>query len=108
MVKKVIIDCDPGIDDVLALMLALSMKDKLEVAGITITAGNCPAEAGYKNALKLLDFMGRRDIPVYIGAHRPLKRAYIDALDTHGSDGLGESSLPESAPDEAKKETALE
>ena len=57
MIKKVIIDCDPGIDDALALMLALSMKDKLDVIGITVTAGNCPVETGYKNALKILDFM---------------------------------------------------
>lgn len=108
MIKKVIIDCDPGIDDALALMLALSMKDKLDVIGITVTAGNCPVETGYKNALKILDFMGRRDIPVYMGASKPIKRAYIDALDTHGSDGLGESFLAENMPYEIEKETALE
>ena len=94
MKKKIIIDCDPGIDDSLAIMLALSMEE-LEVVGITIVAGNAPVEMGYENALKILQFMGRLDVPVFVGADRPLKREYIDALDTHGKDGLGESFLPE-------------
>ncbi|MBQ9064282.1 MAG: nucleoside hydrolase [Blautia sp.] len=93
MRKKVIIDCDPGIDDSLAVMLALSMEE-LEVAGITIVAGNSPAEMGYENILKVLKFMDRLDVPVFIGADRPLKREYINALDTHGPDGLGGSFLP--------------
>lgn len=92
MRKKVIIDCDPGIDDSLALMLALSMEE-LEVLGITIVCGNSPVEMGFENAKKVLRQMNRPDIPVYQGAHRPLKREYVDALDTHGADGLGESFL---------------
>lgn len=92
--KKVIIDCDPGIDDSLALMLALSMEE-LEVIGITIVCGNCPVEMGVSNAGKILRQMNRMDIPVYKGAERPLKKVYVDALDTHGADGLGESFLPE-------------
>lgn len=94
MRQKVIIDCDPGIDDSLALMLALSMEE-LEVAGITIVCGNCPVEMGAANARKVLGWMNRTDIPVFAGAEKPLKRRYIDALDTHGRDGLGESFLPE-------------
>lgn len=93
MKRKVIIDCDPGIDDSLALMLALSMED-LEVAGITIVCGNSPVDMGTDNARKVLDFMGRLDIPVVTGAPAPLKRDYVNALDTHGRDGLGESFLP--------------
>lgn len=93
MRKKIIIDCDPGIDDSLALMLALS-SDELEVAGITIVAGNAPVEMGYENALKVLRFMDRLDVPVFMGAEKPLKRDYINALDTHGPDGLGGSDLP--------------
>lgn len=92
--ENVIIDCDPGIDDSLALMLALSM-DELNVLGITIVCGNCPVSMGVRNAKKILREMGRLDIPVYAGAEKPLKREYIDALDTHGADGLGESFLPE-------------
>lgn len=94
MGRKVIIDCDPGIDDSLALMLALSM-DELEVAGITVVCGNCPADMGAANAKKILAYMNRLDIPVFAGEEKPLKREYADALDTHGRDGLGESFLCE-------------
>ena len=94
MKRRVIIDCDPGIDDSLALMLALSMEE-LEVAGVTVVCGNSPVDMGAANAKKVLKYMGRLDIPVFKGAERPLKRGYAGALDTHGSDGLGESFLPE-------------
>ena len=100
MARKIIIDCDPGIDDSLAIMLALSMPDQIEVLGITIAAGNSPVEMGYENALKVLDFMDRLDIPVFMGAGRPLQREFVNALDTHGSAGLGESFL--SPPDPSK------
>lgn len=92
--KRVIIDCDPGIDDALALMLALCSPE-LEVEGITVVCGNVPVEKGAENALKVLRLMDRTDIPVYIGESRPLVRAYVDAMDTHGEDGLGESYYPE-------------
>ena len=91
--KKVIIDCDPGIDDSLAIMLALK-SEELEVVGITITSGNVHAEKGAENALKILKELNRLDIPVYIGSCNPLERELITAEDTHGSDGLGESFLP--------------
>lgn len=90
--KKVIIDCDPGIDDFLALWLALKSPE-LDVIGITIVAGNVPVEQGVKNALKILKITDRLDIPVYAGAERPLRKEYISAQDTHGEDGLGESDL---------------
>lgn len=105
MPRKIIIDCDPGIDDGLAIMLALSMRSRLEVLGITIAAGNSPVGTGYENALKILRFMDRLDVPVFMGADRPLRRPFVNALDTHGSDGLGESFLPEVDPAEYKKET---
>lgn len=92
--RKVIIDCDPGIDDSLALMLALSMEE-LHVEAITIVCGNCPVEMGFSNAKKVLKQMNRLDIPVFKGEERPLRREYVNALDTHGADGLGESFLPE-------------
>lgn len=94
MKRKVIIDCDPGIDDSLALMLALS-SDEIEVVGITIVCGNTPVMMGFENAKKTLAHMHRLDIPIYIGADKPLKKAFCDALDTHGADGLGESFLDE-------------
>ena len=94
MQKKVIIDCDPGIDDSLALMLALSLPE-IDVIGITIVCGNVPVEKGALNALKILNWMNRMDIPVYLGSEKPLKREYIDAMDTHGEDGLGETNYEE-------------
>ena len=104
MPKKVIIDSDPGIDDSLAIMLALSMPEEIEVAGITIAAGNAPVEMGYGNALKVLKFMDRLDVPVFMGADRPLKRDFVNALDTHGADGLGESFLPKVPEEEYERQ----
>lgn len=92
--RKIIIDCDPGIDDSLAIMLALTSPE-VEVLGITIVCGNSPVEMGFENAKKILKHMNRLDVPVYIGESKPLKREYVNALDTHGADGLGESFLPE-------------
>ena len=92
--RKIIIDCDPGIDDSLAIMLALTSPE-IEVLGITIVCGNSPVEMGFENAKKILKQMNRLDVPVYMVEPRPLKRDYVNALDTHGADGLGESFLPE-------------
>lgn len=93
---KVIIDCDPGIDDSLAIMLALKSKE-IEVIGITIVCGNSPVEMGFENAKKVLKKVGRLDVPVFVGESKPIKRDYVNALDTHGEDGLGESFLAEVA-----------
>lgn len=92
--RKVIIDCDPGIDDALALMLALASPE-LEILGITVVCGNVPVEIGAENAQKVLEWMDRQDVPVYLGEKKPLVREYVDARDTHGEDGLGESGYPE-------------
>lgn len=92
--RKIIIDCDPGIDDSLAIMLALTSPE-VEVLGITIVCGNSPVEMGFENAKKILKHINRLDVPVYTGESKPLKRDYVNALDTHGADGLGESFLPE-------------
>ena len=94
MKRKVIIDCDPGIDDSLALLLALNSPE-LEVIGITIVSGNVPAKQGAKNALKVLKLMKREDIKVYIGESLPLVRELVTAEDTHGEDGLGETNYEE-------------
>ena len=83
MSKKVWIDCDPGIDDTIALMYALNNPD-LEVLGISITGGNVNANKGCENALALLKFLGI-DVRVYIGEDR----ATFYATDTHGNNGLG-------------------
>ncbi|EGT5618018.1 nucleoside hydrolase [Clostridium perfringens] len=92
--RKLIIDCDPGIDDALAIILALKSKE-IEVIGITTVSGNVESLQGAKNALKVLKLLGRLDIPVYLGESKPVKRELVTAQDTHGEDGLGETFLEE-------------
>ena len=103
---KVIIDCDPGIDDALALLLALASPE-LDVAGITTVSGNVSADMGARNAKKVLRQADREDVPIYIGEMVPLGGTYADAMDTHGSDGLGESFLPD-VPGEFPEKPAVE
>ncbi|MGL6106812.1 nucleoside hydrolase [Romboutsia sp.] len=92
--RKVIIDCDPGIDDSLAILLAVNSPE-LEVLGITVCSGNVPAKLGAKNALKALQMCSSLHIPVYIGEEEPLKRKLVTAQDTHGEDGVGEKFYEE-------------
>lgn len=94
--RKVIIDCDPGIDDAVALILALK-SEEIEVVGITTVSGNVESIQGAKNALKVLKLLGRLDIPVYIGEEVPIKRKLVTAQDTHGDDGLGETFFEEAS-----------
>ncbi len=65
--RKIIIDCDPGIDDSLAIMLALTSPEIKKYSGITIVCGNSPVEMGFENAKKILKQMNRLDVPVYMG-----------------------------------------
>ena len=67
---KIVIDCDAGIDDAQAIMIALSQD--VDVLGITCTFGNVDVDQVTKNVLKTLEVCGRTEIPVYKGAHRPL------------------------------------
>lgn len=83
---------DPGIDDALALILALKSPE-VEVLGITTVAGNAPVELTSANARRVLEYLGR-GIPVARGAEKPLSRLLTDARDFHGADGLGECGLP--------------
>lgn len=88
--RKVIIDCDPGIDDSLALLLAINSPE-LEIVGVTICSGNVPAKIGAENALYTLQRFSKANIDVYIGEENPLKRELVTAQDTHGEDGVGEN-----------------
>jgi inosine-uridine nucleoside N-ribohydrolase len=88
----VVIDTDPGIDDSLALILALNSPE-LDVRGISISYGNTVVENAYRNAVEILRKVKRR-VPLGIGARRPLKRALEPAADTHGPSGLGYADLP--------------
>ena len=93
MPKDIIIDCDVGIDDALAIMLALGSKE-VKIRAITTVAGNAEVEKTSENALKVLEAFGVTDIPVARGHARPLKRDLYTAAYVHGSDGLGDSNLP--------------
>ena len=84
---RVIIDCDPGIDDALAILLALGAE--LPVEAITTVAGNVSVVQSTSNALTVLDVVDRLDIPVYEGASTPLLGSVPEASSSHGLDGLG-------------------
>ncbi|XHX80045.1 MAG: nucleoside hydrolase [Stenomitos frigidus ULC029] len=93
--KSIIIDCDPGADDAIALFLALAFPEKLDVLGITTVAGNVPLSLTQKNARCLCELAGRADLPVYAGCPRPLLRPLITAEEVHGKTGLDGIYLPE-------------
>ena len=94
--KKIILDCDPGADDVLALLFALGCPE-LELLAVTVVAGNRRAELCAGNALKILEHCGRTDVPVYIGARDPLVRVLPKDDVYSGRDGMAEMFLPESS-----------
>ena len=83
----VIIDTDPGVDDALAILMALAAP-ALNVIGVTATAGNVPLARATRNALALLEYAGRGDIPVYRGAARPVRGRYAYAREVHSAAGL--------------------
>ena len=93
--NPVILDMDPGVDDALALILALKSPE-LEVLGVTTVSGNVPVDLGTRNALRVLHLICRNDVAVHTGAARPLLREPIRAEAVHGSDGLGDIDLPDS------------
>ncbi|HEY9888517.1 MAG TPA: nucleoside hydrolase [Candidatus Obscuribacterales bacterium] len=91
--KPIIIDCDPGVDDAIALMLALR-SPALAVQAITVVAGNVPLALTQRNARQLVELLERTDIPIYAGCPRPLVRSPITAADIHGDTGLAGATLP--------------
>lgn len=96
MKRPVILDCDPGHDDAISLILALSSA-KLDVLAITTSAGNQTPEKTLNNALRVLTLLGRHDIPVASGAPKPLARELIIADNVHGESGLDGPKLPDPA-----------
>ncbi len=91
---RIIIDTDPGVDDALAILLALRSPE-LKVEAITPVAGNVPLEFTLPNALRLVEIAGRTDVPVAAGARHPLVRALITASHVHGNNGLAGVEFPE-------------
>jgi len=85
---KVIIDCDPGQDDAINLLLAMSSPDEIEILGITAVAGNVPLDLTQRNARILCELAKRPDVKVYSGCSRPLVRELITAENVHGKTGI--------------------
>jgi purine nucleosidase len=96
MSTSIILDCDPGIDDALAIAFAAASPE-IELAGITTVAGNVGLAKTTANALAVASFVGAGDVPVTAGCAAPLLRAALDAGHVHGDSGLGGAVLPPSA-----------
>lgn len=90
----IILDCDPGHDDAIALLLAVASPE-VELIGVTTVAGNQTLDKTTNNALRVLEFAGRDDIPVYAGADRPFIRPQDVAAHVHGETGLDGPDLPQ-------------
>ena len=90
----ILLDCDPGHDDAIALLLALASPE-LDLLGITTVAGNQTLEKTTANALRVLELVGRSDVVVAAGADRPLSRELFIAAYVHGESGLDGPSLPD-------------
>jgi inosine-uridine nucleoside N-ribohydrolase len=93
--RRVILDVDPGIDDAIAILLALRSPE-LKVEALTTVAGNVTVEQGSENALRVLSLARRTDIPVAKGSARPLRKQLLTATYWHGPNGLGGVELPRS------------
>lgn|SRR5262249_23291818 len=95
MPLRVVLDTDPGIDDSLAILLALASPE-VDLAAVGVTGGNCPLADGVRNALNVLAVADRTDMPVCAGVGLPLIRPPFTAPETHGDSGLGYARLPDS------------
>jgi purine nucleosidase len=102
MSLSVILDCDPGVDDAVALMLAFKSPAQLNLLGVTTVAGNVGLDNTTRNACLLRQVAGRGDVPVYRGLGRPLVRDPVLADDFHGPEGLGD--YPVFTPDQGEED----
>ena len=86
--QHIIIDCDPGQDDAVALFLAMASPDEFEILGITAVAGNVPLALTQRNVRLMCDIAGHGDIPVFAGCDRPMVRELLTAEKVHGKTGI--------------------
>ncbi len=94
MARKILIDCDTGIDDALALYYA-ARQPELELLAVTCVSGNTDVEIAAENSLAVLELAGRGDVPVALGAGRSLLTPFVRSADfVHGTNGLGGVVLP--------------
>ena len=91
--REVILDCDPGIDDALALFAAVAEQERLDLRAVTTVAGNVSLDGTTRNARGLLHLAGADDVPVYSSCGRPILAPGIDASNIHGDNGLGGLAL---------------
>jgi inosine-uridine nucleoside N-ribohydrolase len=94
---RIILDCDPGVDDAVAILLALGSPAEIELLGITCVAGNVPLDKTARNARRVCTLAGRHDVPVLAGCARPLMSAVGRTASVHGVDGLADVGFPEPA-----------
>ena len=93
--RPIIIDCDPGQDDAIALLMALASPESLHVLGVTCVAGNVSLERTQTNARRICMLAGRADMPVFAGSTHPLLQPLKTAEAVHGESGMDGSGLPE-------------
>jgi purine nucleosidase len=97
MTRKILLDCDPGHDDAVAILLAVA-ADELDLQALTVVGGNVPLDLTELNARKVLALAGHDQLPVYAGCPRPMIRRMVTAENVHGESGLDSGSgqgLPE-------------
>lgn len=93
--RPLIVDCDPGQDDAVALLLAMASPDAFDLLGITAVAGNVPLDRTESNARRIRDLAGRPEVLVYAGCARPMVREPVRAEFIHGKSGIDGADLPE-------------
>ncbi len=93
MEKPLILHMDPGVDDALALVLALNSPE-FNILGVIASYGNVPRETSLRNIFRILNYLGVDDVRVYKGSYRPIMGHVDYAFDIHGEDGLGNISIP--------------
>lgn len=104
--KKLILNCDPGTDDSLCIIMGV-MSPSIELLAVTAESGNLTSDKSSRNALQILELMGREDIPVARGMMHPLVRKYPPDPYSHGLDGLGNHFFPEPKSEVIQKHAAL-
>ncbi|GAB0119096.1 nucleoside hydrolase [Acidisoma sp. 7E03] len=92
--RRIILDCDPGVDDALALLLAFAASEAVTVEAITTVIGNVMLPQTTANALRIRDLAGRGAVPIFAGCPRPLMAPVHREKSVHGGDGLGDIGLP--------------
>ena len=95
--RPVLLDCDPGHDDAVAILLAAGRRDAIELRAVTTVAGNAELEKVSLNARRVLTLAGVTDVPIAAGAAGPRRGDLMTALDVHGKSGLDGAELPEPA-----------